>query len=161
MPTVILLLLKVSGGLMIEGVILTPLKIINVSGGDVYHGMKASDAGFEGFGEAYFSSVDTDVIKAWKKHNKMTLNLVVPVGRIGFVIFDDRKNSSTGGSHQQEILDMHNYCRITIPPGLWFGFKGLGKDLNLLMNMANIEHTYLEGEKKSIDELDYDWSSVK
>jgi dTDP-4-dehydrorhamnose 3,5-epimerase len=105
--------------------------------------------------------VETDVIKAWKKHNRMTLNLVVPVGRIGFVIFDDRKNSITCDSYQQEILGKENYFRITIPPGLWFGFKGLGKGLNLLMNLANIEHTPLEGEKKNLDELDYDWSSVR
>jgi dTDP-4-dehydrorhamnose 3,5-epimerase len=145
---------------MIEGIILTPLRIINVPGGDVYHGLKASDPEYVGFGEIYFSSVEMDAVKAWKKHKMMTMNLVVPTGRIAVVVLDDREESSTSGSFQQIILDRNNYCRITIPPDLWFGFKGLGKDLNLLMNLANIEHDPAEGDKKGIEEIAFDWSKL-
>ena len=63
----------------LEGVILTPLKIINVSEGDVFHGMKSIDNGFKGFGEAYFSSIKMGMIKAWKRHHIMTLNIIVPI----------------------------------------------------------------------------------
>jgi dTDP-4-dehydrorhamnose 3,5-epimerase len=146
---------------MIEGVILTPLNIVDVPGGNVYHGLKASDSEYEGFGEIYFSSVDRNAVKAWKKHKKMTMNLVVPAGRIGLVVFDAREESASRGSFQQIILDRNNYCRITIPPGLWFGFKGIGKNLNLLMNLANIEHDPEEGMKKSLEEINFDWSVVK
>lgn len=38
----------------IEGVIVTPLKQIYNPRGDVWHAMKCSDPGFDGFGEAYF-----------------------------------------------------------------------------------------------------------
>ena len=48
---------------------------------------------FNHFKESYFSTVNGDVIKPWKKHNKMTLNLVVPLGEIKFVLFDDRRES--------------------------------------------------------------------
>ncbi len=37
---------------MIDGVIVTPLKIINVPGGDVFHALKKDDPGFTDFGEA-------------------------------------------------------------------------------------------------------------
>ena len=40
---------------MIEDVILTKLKIIDVPGGDVLRGMRNDDIGFAGFAEAYFS----------------------------------------------------------------------------------------------------------
>ena len=33
-----------------------------------------------GFEEAYFSLIDKDAVKAWKRHKTMTLNLVVPLG---------------------------------------------------------------------------------
>ena len=78
-----------------DGVILTPLKQIPHQKGDIFHAMKKSDIGFDGFGEAYFSTINKGEIKGWKKHTKMTLNLIVPVGEIEFVLFDNRENSQT------------------------------------------------------------------
>ena len=82
----------------IEGVLLTPLKTIDVAGGDVRHAMKRNDPGYVGFGEAYFSIVKTGVVKAWKRHKLMTLNLVVCSGKIRFVIYDDRQDLSSEDS---------------------------------------------------------------
>ena len=46
----------------IEGIILTDLKMINHPNGDIYQAMKKSDKGFEGFGEAYFSTIKENEI---------------------------------------------------------------------------------------------------
>ena len=70
-----------------DGVTLTPLKQITHPKGDIFHAMKASDDGFSGFGEAYFSTVNQGEVKGWKKHTEMTLNLVVVIGEIEFVVF--------------------------------------------------------------------------
>ena len=64
---------------MIEDVVLTPLKIIDAPDGRVFHAIKNIDPGFDDFGEAYFSEINSKKIKAWKRHREMTLNLVVPV----------------------------------------------------------------------------------
>ena len=72
-----------------DGVTLTPLKKITHPKGDIFHAMKASDDGFFGFGEAYFSTVNQGEVKGWKKHTEMTLNLVVVTGEIKFVVYDD------------------------------------------------------------------------
>ena len=53
---------------MIEGVIFTPLSIIETEGGNVLHAMKASDVGFSSFGESYFSIIESGVVKGWKLH---------------------------------------------------------------------------------------------
>ena len=108
-----------------DGVTLTPLKIIPHPSGDVLHGMKSSEDSFSGFGEAYFSTISQGNIKGWKKHSKMTLNLLVPKGEIQFVIFDGRDKSSTQGKFISISLSLQNYQRLTISPGLWVGFKGL------------------------------------
>ncbi|MDD4993352.1 MAG: dTDP-4-dehydrorhamnose 3,5-epimerase [Paludibacter sp.] len=144
--------------IVIDGLLLTPLKQIYHPKGDVFHAMKQSDAGFAGFGEAYFSTIHCSDIKPWKKHLRMTLNFIVPVGEIRFVIYDDRADSATKGAFFDITLGSGNYKRITIPPNVWVAFSGIGKDLNLLLNLANLEHDPAEVERKdNLDEIAYIW----
>ena len=134
-----------------DGVILTPLKQIYHPKGDIFHAMKKSDIGFDGFGEAYFSTINQNDIKGWKKHTKMTLNIVVPVGNIEFVVYDENSKEffSTKLSH-------NNYQRLTIKAGLWMAFKGLDK-YNMLLNLASIEHDQNEAINIGIEEIKYGW----
>ena len=68
--------------IILPEILVTELKIIEVVGGNVFHCMKKTDNGFNEFGEAYFTNVKSSQIKAWKMHNKMTLNLTVPRGKV-------------------------------------------------------------------------------
>jgi len=137
----------------INGVTLTPLKRIEHEKGDVLHGMKKSEDSFFGFGEAYFSTVIKGEVKAWKCHKKMVLNLIVPVGAVKFVIKDAIDINRTF----ETILSKDNYSRLTIQPGLWFGFMGIGDGLNLVTNIASIEHDPEEVERKELSEIRYEW----
>ncbi|MCE5175221.1 MAG: dTDP-4-dehydrorhamnose 3,5-epimerase [Bacteroidales bacterium] len=141
--------------MMIEGVILTPLKQIYHPKGDLFHGMKKSDPGFTDFGEAYFSTIHAGEIKPWKKHFRMTLNLIVPVGKIRFVIHDDRTESPTRDETMSIELGPENYKRLTVPPGLWMAFEGIGETLNLLLNVADLEHDPEEVERADPDRFVY------
>lgn len=142
---------------LLEGVLITPLKEIFTPGGNVFHGMKATDPGYVGFGEAYFSKVESNNIKPWKRHRQMTLNLIVPLGSIRFVLFDDRLNSSTNGLFQELILSPENYFRLTVPPMIWVAFQG-GPDVGgILLNVANIPHIQNESDRKILSEILYDW----
>ena len=143
---------------MIEGVVFTPLSIINTKGGDVLHAMKASDVGFSGFGESYFSTVEPGAIKGWKLHHEMVLNLVVPVGNVRCVVFDERVGSKTMGQFSEIVLSRKNYGRLTIPPKLWVGFQGVAGQDSLLLNIANIPHNPDEVERRALQEIDYQWS---
>ena len=144
----------------IDGVIFTPLKIISVADGDILHGMKISEEGYQGFGEAYFSSVHHNSIKGWKRHFKMVLNMVVPIGKIRFVLFDDRKESTTLGCFQEIMMSEDNYGRLTVPPMIWFGFQGMASGSSLVMNVADLKHDLDEVLRKSKSEFRYDWRSV-
>jgi dTDP-4-dehydrorhamnose 3,5-epimerase len=143
----------------IEGVLLTPLKIIKGDKGSVYHAIRNFDNGFKGFGEAYFSTIEKGAIKAWKKHFKMTLNIAVPVGEIKIVLYDDRPNSSTKGMIDQINLSINNYFRLTIPPEIWVGFKGISDGINMLLNIADLPHK--PDEQINIDilgnNIPYNW----
>jgi len=143
---------------MINDVLITPLNIIDVYGGNILHAMKATDKGYNGFGEAYFSKVDFGHIKAWKRHSKMTLNIVVPVGKIRFVLFDDRKGQIH--EYQEIVLAQNNYSRLTVPPMIWMGFQGLHSNESILLNIANIEHHPEESETRKIEEIEFNWRDV-
>ena len=144
--------LKISNN-PINGVLMTHLKIIDVVDGNVLHAIKNTDAGFNGFGEAYFSTIDPGKIKGWKRHRRMTLNLIVPIGSIRFVIFNDNLDC------QSVILSKENYLRLTIPPMLWMGFQGLSESTSMVLNVASIPHQPDEVDKKDLNEYEYDWSS--
>jgi dTDP-4-dehydrorhamnose 3,5-epimerase len=142
---------------MIKDVSITSLDIIETLGGNVMHAMKESDAGYVGFGEAYFSEINSNAIKAWKRHREMTLNLVVPAGKIRFVLFDDREGSNN--EFQEIIISRDNYCRLTVPPMVWMGFQGLSDSVSMLLNMANIKHNSAEVDTKNIKEIEFNWSN--
>ena len=134
-----------------DGVILTPVNQIRHPKGDIYHAMKKSDYGYEGFGEAYFSTVHKNSIKGWKKHRDMTLNLLVPIGEIEFVVYNE---------HLKEFfsvkISQNNYQRLTIKPNLWMAFKGLDEN-NMLLNLSSIEHDPDEYENMELTSIPYEW----
>ena len=134
-----------------DGVILTPLKQIKNPKGDIFHAMKRSDAGYDGFEEAYFSTINKEDIKGWKKHTKMTLNIIVPVGEIEFIIYDEDKRE-----FESIKLSQKNYQRLTLKPNLWMAFRGIGS-YNMLLNLASIEHDPEESHNKSIEDIKYAW----
>ena len=142
------------GVVSLDDILITPLKRIPTVGGDVMHGLKKSDNGFNGFGEVYFSWVEQGAIKAWKCHQHMTLNLVVPVGEVNFVFHLTNKKNI----FRTEIIGEERYVRLTVPPGIWFGFQGLTSGYSLLMNVIDLEHDPDEVLRKETSEFDYDWS---
>lgn len=142
----------------IQGVELHPLKHIIVPKGDIFHALKSTDEGYAGFGEAYFSQIESGAVKGWKRHNRMTLNIIVPVGKIRFVVYDDREGSATNGKFQEVILSPEsNYQRLTLAPGLWMAFQGMDKELSMLMDIIPEPHDPSEADRKDIEEIKFNF----
>lgn len=134
-----------------DGIILTPLNQIHHPKGDIYHAIKKSDDGFDGFGEAYFSTVHKNNIKGWKKHRDMTLNLLVPIGEIEFVVYNEDLKEFFSVK-----ISQNNYQRLTIKPNLWLAFKGIDEN-NMLLNLTSIEHDPNESENMELTSIQYEW----
>jgi dTDP-4-dehydrorhamnose 3,5-epimerase len=141
----------------IDGVTFHSLRQFENPLGNVWHGMKKSDTGFAGFGEAYFSWLHPKAVKGWKRHSEMTLNLVVPVGQVRFVFFDDRDGSPTRGRFHEEIFGEGRYGRLTVVPGLWFAFQGVSDRDTLILNLASVEHSPNEAQTKQLSEIPFQW----
>lgn len=144
----------------IDGLHVRPLRRIPDERGAILHMLRNDDDGFDAFGEIYFSMVHPGVVKGWHLHHEMTLNYAVPVGMIKLVCFDERDGSPTAGN----VVEIHTgelaYSLVTIPPGVWNGFKGVGTATALVANCATIAHRADEIER--LDPFDnhipYDWS---
>ncbi len=129
----------------------------------VMHMLRCDDPEFKKFGEIYFSTAYPGVIKGWHLHKKMTLNYAVIQGMIKLVLYDDRKNSPTRGELMEIFTGEDNYCLITIPPGIWNGFKCISNKTAIVANCATYTH-----DKKEIEYMDplnnkiikYDWELV-
>ena len=149
-------------GSRIAGVAVVPQRRIPDERGTIFHMLRADDPHFLGFGEVYFSSVYPGVIKGWHIHTKMTLNYAVPVGRIKLVLYDDREGSPSRGVLEEHFLGQDNYARVTVPPGVWNGFKGIGEGMALVCNAATLPHDPAEiGRLDPFSpEIPYDWSLV-
>jgi dTDP-4-dehydrorhamnose 3,5-epimerase len=141
------------GSMSTDEILVHPLKKIKMIDGDVLHALKKDDLGYVNFGEAYFSWINQNAIKAWKRHTKMTMNLIVPVGCVRFVFLNN--NSS---KVRVEEIGVDRYVRLSVPPGIWFGFQGLSDKPSLVLNIADILHDPDEVERVELRKFDFKWS---
>jgi len=130
-----------------------PLKKVKTKGGDIYRIIDKNSKGFNGFSETYFSWINYGKVKAWKYHTKMTMNLVVPLGKVKFIFFDLKTKKFL-----RIIVGKSNYKRIRVKPGIWFGFKGVSSGSSLLVNFADTVHDPDEVLRKELNEIE--WSLV-
>ena len=144
----------------IDGMRVTPLRRIPDERGAVLHMLRADADHFEDFGEIYFSLVYPGAIKGWHLHHRMTLNYAVPVGMVRLACYDDRPDSSTRGNLVELFVGELDYKLVTIPPGVWNGFKGIGDGAALVANCATVPHDPAEIVRKDPFSADipYDWA---
>ena len=127
---------------------LTPLPQFCVDDGDVWHVIRSESQGFVDFGETYISWLNPGRVKGWKKHRRVTSNIVVPVGSLQ-VLFLDAENSQISTLS----LGPSNYYRLTIPPLCWHAFRNLDHKPSMILNTVNEIHDPTE-----CDTIKFDYS---
>ena len=147
---------------MMDGVQIHQLRRIPDERGAVLQMLRRDDPWFERFGEIYFSLVYPGAIKGWHRHTRMTLNYAVITGLVKLVLYDDRTDSATKGQLQEIFVGESCYSLITIPLGIWNGFKGIGVKPAIVANCATEPHdpdeiTRLDPLTKTIP---YQWELV-
>ncbi len=144
----------------IDGVLVTALRQIVDERGAVLHHMRRDAPEFTTFGECYFSEIVPGAVKAWKRHREQTQHLAVPIGRVRFVVYDDRESSPTLGEIQVvELGRPDDYNRLCIPRGLWYGFTCLSDRPALIANCADRPHDPDDAELRPEDDpgIPYRW----
>lgn len=142
----------------ISGVKINNLKTFLTDGGSVGHVIKKNDKNFFGFGEVYYTSIKYNKIRGWKLHKKMIVNLMVLIGKLEIIIFDNRTKSKTNGKFKKIILKENDGKRLTINNNLWFAFKGISRKETKIINISNIMYDRKELLEKKLNEINFDWS---
>jgi len=122
--------------------------------------LRADAPHFTSFGEIYFSCVNFDVVKGWRRHKRMTQNLAVPVGCVRLVLHDGRPESATCGQNQDIMLGPDaTYALVVVPPGIWSAFKGMSAGMSVIANCASILHDSEEAESRPMNDpmFKFDW----
>jgi dTDP-4-dehydrorhamnose 3,5-epimerase len=143
----------------IEGVGIVSLRRVADARGMVLHMLRADEPHFSRFGEIYFSLINAGAVKAWRTHARTTANFAVPVGTIRLVLFDDRPGSPSYGRVVERVIGEPDYCLVTIPPGVWSGFRGESAGPSLVANCTTDPHDPAEVMRREVDtaEIPYRW----
>jgi dTDP-4-dehydrorhamnose 3,5-epimerase len=141
--------------MMIEGVIKTDLTIVPMKSGSISHAYLKTQSDQINIQEIYFSSIQHESIRAWKCHTRMTINLSAVSGSVKIAMIDGREDSRSYLNIDEIILSKSPYFRLTIPPGIWYGFFGLSSPETIICNIADHVHDPQELKRKDYSDFDY------
>jgi dTDP-4-dehydrorhamnose 3,5-epimerase len=93
-------------------------------------------------------------IRAWGLHQQSTDRLFVATGLVKIAIFDGRLDSPTYGFINEFTVSERNPGLLVIPPNLYHGWKNIGTNEAIIINMPTSLYNY-----EAPDALDLPWDS--
>jgi dTDP-4-dehydrorhamnose 3,5-epimerase len=118
----------------IDGVRIKELKVIPDERGRLMEILRRDDEIFDKFGQVYMTTVKPGIIKAWHFHKIQTDNFCCVKGRIRVGLYDARQASKTFGKTMDIVVSLDNPKVISIPPGVYHGFKGVSQEESIVIN---------------------------
>lgn len=147
---------------MIQGVRVKSLKVIPDERGRLMEIMRCDDEHFTRFGQVYMTTAFPGVVKGWHYHHYQDDNFSVVKGMIKLVLFDRRPDSPTYGEVNEFVMGEHRPLLVHIPRELAHGFKGVGTDEAIIINLVTEPFDYKEPDEYRIEphgsDIPYDWS---
>ena len=147
---------------MIEGVRTKELVCRPDERGRLWEILRADDDIFQQFGQVYVTTAYPGIVKAWHAHEHQTDFFTVLSGMAKFVLYDMRADSATRGQVQEFFLGRDHLKLITIPPGVYHGFKCIGDREVVALNCPTRPYDHDRPDELRLppdsDKIPYDWS---
>jgi len=147
---------------MIEGVVVKELRMIPDERGYLMEMLRSDWPEFERFGQAYITAVYPGVVKGWHYHRIQTDHFICVHGMAKVVLYDGREGSKTHGEVNEFFMGWQRPRLLKIPPGVLHGFKGIGQEMTLIVNVPTELYNYQEPDEYRLpahsDQVPYDWS---
>ena len=145
----------------IEGVIIKNLRVIPDERGWLMEILRCDDPQFREFGQVYLSTAYPNVVKAWHYHKKQTDNFTCVKGMMKVVLYDAREKSATYRQLMELFIGERNPALITVPPGVYHGFKAIGTETAFFISIPTIPYNYKEPDEyrfpPDTSEIPYEW----
>ncbi len=147
---------------LIDGVKLKKLKVIPDERGRLMEILRCDDEFYQKFGQVYATSVLPGVVKGWHYHKKQIDHFCCAFGMIKVALYDSRKDSPTFGEVNEFFIGIHNPLLIKVPPFVFHGFKSIGTEEALVINIPTEPYDYKKPDefrvKPHSKDIPYDWS---
>jgi dTDP-4-dehydrorhamnose 3,5-epimerase len=145
----------------IEGVQIKELDVISDERGWLMEILRCDDDIFKQFGQVYLSTAYPGVVKGWHYHKKQTDNFTCVHGMMKVALYDARDDSSTCKNLMELFIGDKNPVLISVPPGVYHGFKGIGTQTAFFVSIPTLPYNYDEPDEYRLppdtDEIPYDW----
>ena len=146
---------------MIEGVKVKQLNVLRDERGRLIEILRCDDEIFEKFGHVYYTTAYPGVVKAWHYHKKQTDFFTCLTGMVKLVLYDNRSSSKTYKQLQEFFLGQHNPILVRIPPNVYHGFKCIGREEAIMLNIPTEPFLRENQDEYRIDpyskEIPNDW----
>lgn len=146
---------------MIDGVIVRKLQGHADERGCLTEILRSDDDIFERFGQIYVSLNYPGVIRAWHYHKKQDDFIAIIKGMAKIVLYDAREGSPTQGEIQEVIAGEQNMVLVKIPIGVMHGYKTIGMEPSLLINLPTEAYNASEPDEYRVpyntETIPYDW----
>jgi dTDP-4-dehydrorhamnose 3,5-epimerase len=146
---------------MIEGVVNKQLKQVADERGWLIEILRSDWEHFQKFGQVYITAAYPQVVKAWHMHKHQTDNIACIKDMIKLVLYDNREKSKTKNEINELIIGERNPILVMIPPLVWHGFKTIGEEYALVVNVPTELYNYEEPDEYRLppntDKIPYDW----
>ena len=127
----------------IEGVIVDACRRIDNDRGYLQEIWRDDRDGASPVRQIYTTCTREGVVKAWYKHAMQVDSFFVLEGEMRLVLVDDRPDAASRGAVGEFLLSAREPRLLTLPPGIWHGFRSLSG--NLVVLHANSRPFHFEG----------------
>jgi len=147
---------------MIEGVKVRKLRLIPDERGYLMEMLRSDWEEYDKFGQVYITAVYPGVVKGWHYHKIQTDHFICVHSMAKVVLYDGREGSPTHGEVNEFFMGDQNPMLLKIPPGVMHGFKGIGQEMALIVNVPTELYNYAQPDEYRLpahtDQIPYDWS---
>ena len=145
----------------IEGVAIKNLTVISDERGWLMEILRNDDEIYQQFGQVYITTAYPGVVKGWHYHKKQTDNFTCVCGMMKVALYDARDSSKTKGDIMELYAGEKNPILISVPPGVYHGFKGIGTETAYFLSVPTFPYNYEEPDEYRLPpdskDIPYDW----
>lgn len=136
---------------LIQGVVLKPLHWIPDERGRLMEILRADDAIFRKFGQAYVTTTYPGVVKAWHYHKLQDDFFTCLSGMIKLVIYDNRESSPTYRQVNEFFIGDHHQQLVIVPRLCYHGWKCISERESVVLNLVTESYNHIQPDEYRLD----------